>query len=119
VADPIAILDSDGGEHIGDGARHHRVLAELPDLEVIELRFGPEFEGVDPHTHATHTDAFYVLAGEAEFTVGDDVLRAGPGSFVAAPAGVVHGFRVAGDAELRMVNVHAPFDGFVERLRRA
>jgi hypothetical protein len=30
----------------------------------------------------------------------------------------VHGFRVVGDAELRMVNVHAPYDGFIERLRR-
>jgi quercetin dioxygenase-like cupin family protein len=119
VADPIVIPDPEGGEHIGDAARYHRVLAELPDLEVIELRFGPDFEGVDPHTHATHTDAFYVLAGEVEFTLGDDVVRAGPGSFVAAPAGVVHGFRVAGDAELRMVNVHAPYDGFIGRLRRA
>jgi mannose-6-phosphate isomerase-like protein (cupin superfamily) len=51
--------------------------------------------------------------------VGDRVLRAGPGSYVAAPAGVVHGFRVAGDGELRMLNVHAPNTGFGERLREA
>jgi quercetin dioxygenase-like cupin family protein len=104
----------DGGERVGRG---HRILAELPDLEVIELHFGPDFEGVDPHTHADHTDSFYVLEGEAEFTVGDRVMRAGPGSYVAAPAGVVHGFRVAGDADLHMLNLHSPNTGFAERLR--
>jgi quercetin dioxygenase-like cupin family protein len=109
----------DGGERVARGPRTHRILAELPELEVIELHFGPDFEGVDPHTHADHTDSFYVLEGEAEFTVGDRVVRAGPGSYVAAPAGVVHGFRVAGDADLRMLNLHSPNTGFAERLREA
>ena len=55
---------------------------------MIELRFGPDFEGVDPHRHTDHVDSFYVLEGEAEFTVGDEVVRAGPGTYVAAPVGV-------------------------------
>ena len=84
----------------------------------MELRFGPDFEGVAPHTHADFVDAFYVLAGEAEFVVGDEVFRADPGSFVAAPPGVRHGFRNAGDSELRLLNVHAPHAGFAEGLRR-
>jgi quercetin dioxygenase-like cupin family protein len=114
------ILLRDGeGEKVARGTRHHRVLAELPELEVIELRFGPEFEGVEPHTHSDHVDSFYVLEGEAEFTVGGDVFRVGPGAWVAAPVGVVHGFRVVGDGELRMLNVHAPNSGFTERLRSA
>jgi quercetin dioxygenase-like cupin family protein len=58
-----------------------------------------------------------VLAGEAEFQVGDDVFRAGPGSFVAAPPGVTHGFRNASDNELRLLNIHAPNVGFAEQLR--
>jgi quercetin dioxygenase-like cupin family protein len=109
----------DGGERVAREGRNHRILAELPGLEVIELAFGPEFEGVDPHTHADQVDSFYVLAGEAEFTLDGEVFVAGPGSYVAAPPGVVHGFRVAGDDELRMLNVHAPNTGFAERLRRA
>jgi quercetin dioxygenase-like cupin family protein len=113
--DGIAV-GPDGGEHLARGPRHHRVLAELPDLEAIELRFGPDFEGVDPHTHADHTDTFFVLDGEAEFTVGDETFSFGPGSYVAAP-GVVHGFRVAGDGELRMLNTHTPNTGFIERMR--
>jgi mannose-6-phosphate isomerase-like protein (cupin superfamily) len=108
----------DGGERVVRAARHHRILAELPELEAIELRFGPDFEGVDLHSHSDHVDSFYVLEGEAEFTFGDDVFRAGPGSYVAAPVGVAHGFRNAGDGELRLLNVHAPNVGFAQRLRR-
>ena len=57
-----------------------------------------------------------MLAGEAEFEIDGDVFRAGPGSFVAAPPGVLHGFRNAGGVELRMLNIHAPNVGFAERL---
>ena len=112
------VIPPNGGERIPRGARYHRVLAELPELEVLELRFGPDFEGVEPHAHRDHVDSFYILEGEAEFTVGDETFRAGPGTYVAAPVGVVHGFRVVGDAELRFLNVHAPNVGFTERLRR-
>jgi mannose-6-phosphate isomerase-like protein (cupin superfamily) len=107
------------GEQVARAHRHHLILAELPEFEVVELRFGPDFEGVDPHSHSDHVDSFYVLEGEAEFVVGDETVRVGPGGFVAAPIGVVHGFRNVGDAELRMLNVHAPNVGFADRLREA
>jgi mannose-6-phosphate isomerase-like protein (cupin superfamily) len=112
-------IGPEGGERVPRGPREHRILAELPELEVIEVRFGPDFEGVKPHEHSDHVDSFYVLEGEAEFLVGDETVRAGPGSYVAAPIGVRHGFRNAGDGELRMVNVHAPNTGFAKRLREA
>ena len=118
VADGIVALGRDGGEHVARPHGHHRILAELPAFEVIELSFDQEFEGVDPHVHDDHADSFFVLAGEAEFLVGDDVVRAGPGSFVAAPAGLRHGFRNVGGGELRMLNIHAPNVGFAKRLRR-
>jgi len=109
----------DGGEKVARGTRFHRILAELPELEVIELTFGPDFEGVPPHSHADHVDSFYVLEGEAEFVVGGEVVEAGPGTYVAAPVGVVHGFRNRGPADLRMLNIHGPNTGFAERLRQA
>jgi mannose-6-phosphate isomerase-like protein (cupin superfamily) len=49
----------------------------------------------------------------------DEVVRLGPGAYVAAPIGVVHGFRNVGEGELRMLNVHAPNVGFAHRLRKA
>ena len=112
------VVGPDGGDRTGSGPRSHRILAEVPEFEVIELSFGPDFEGVDPHTHSDHVDSFYVLEGEAEFVMGDDVVRGGPGTYVAAPIGVVHGFRNAGDGELRMLNIHTPNTGFARRLRQ-
>jgi mannose-6-phosphate isomerase-like protein (cupin superfamily) len=113
------LLGQGEGERVARAHRHHRILAELPELEAVELCFGPDFEGVDLHSHSDHVDSFYVLEGEAEFLMGDEAVRVGPGAYVAAPIGVVHGFRNVGDGDLRMLNVHAPNVGFAERLRTA
>jgi mannose-6-phosphate isomerase-like protein (cupin superfamily) len=104
-------------ETIEHEASKHRVLCDLPQLTAIDMTFLPEFEGVDPHTHADHVDAFYVLEGQVEFQVGDEPRVAGPGTFVAAPRGSVHGFRHAGPEPIRFLNLHAPPGGFIDRLR--
>jgi quercetin dioxygenase-like cupin family protein len=101
----------------GERIRQQRVLAELPHIEALELSFPAEFEGVDLHTHATHTDSFYVLEGEIEFLLGDEWHHAVPGTFLSVPPNVEHGFRPAGTA-IRLLNFHTPHDGFIERLRK-
>jgi quercetin dioxygenase-like cupin family protein len=102
----------------GERIRRHRVLAELPQIEALELFFPADFEGVDPHTHVDHTDSFYVLEGEVEFILDGEWHRAGPGTFLSVPPNVVHGFRPCGD-DLRLLNFHTPNAGFIERLRNA
>jgi quercetin dioxygenase-like cupin family protein len=86
-------------------------------VTAIDMTFQPEFEGVDPHTHVDHADSFYVLEGQVEFRVGDEPRIAGPGTFVAAQPGTVHGFRHAGPEPIRFLNLHAPPGGFLDRLR--
>ena len=104
------------GEGERERIRQHHVLAELPHLEALELHFPADFEGVDPHTHPDHTDSFYVLEGEVEFFQDGDWHRAGPGTFLSVPPNVEHGFRPAGTA-IRLLNLHTPNAGFIERLR--
>jgi quercetin dioxygenase-like cupin family protein len=104
----------DEGERSPKG---HRILGELPHLEAVEITFEPGWEGVDPHVHDDQTDSFYVLEGEAEFLVNGEWRRGGPGTYVSVPPGVEHGFRLAGDRPLRVLNVHAPNTGWVDRLR--
>ena len=64
--------------------------------------------GARPHTHAAHTDVFYVLAGEIEMRLGDETVRLPAGSCVAAPPLLLHGFRNPGATEARYLNLHAP-----------
>jgi quercetin dioxygenase-like cupin family protein len=107
----------------GDGERHERadavitIFAALPTLSVCEIAFDPPFE-VGRHHHDDQVDAFYVFEGEVEFTLADRTVRAGPGAFVAAPPGAVHGFRTPGPGRARMLNIHGPDAGFVEMVRQ-
>jgi quercetin dioxygenase-like cupin family protein len=113
-----AVLGStDDAETLEHEASKHHILCDLPQLTAIDMTFQPEFEGVDPHTHPDHVDAFYVLEGQVEFRVGAEPRVAGPETFVAAPPGTVHGFRHAGPEPIRFLNLHAPPGGFVDRLR--
>lgn len=43
------------------------------------------------HTHSEQDKFYFVLEGEGEFTIGDEMIVAGPGLTVLAPAGVTHG----------------------------
>ena len=116
LADAVFTTPGDA-ETLEHEASMHRILCDLPQLTAIDMTFRPAFEGVDPHTHADHADCFYVLEGQVEFLVANEPRVAGPGTFVAAPPNVVHGFRVAGDEPIRFLNLHAPPGGFVDRLR--
>ena len=66
----------------------------------------PPGEGPGLHRHP-YEEVFVVHAGEADFTVGDEVVRAGPGQVVIVHAGTPHGFRSVGPENARMVNIHA------------
>lgn len=116
LADIIVLPEE--GESIPGDYRDFIVQAELEELEVIEFTCEPAFGPVPPHTHPGKVDSFFILDGELEFTLEDEVVRAGPGTFVAAPAGVRHGFRNPGPSHAHFLNFHAPSDGFIERVRR-
>jgi quercetin dioxygenase-like cupin family protein len=97
------IAGPEDGERLQRGERFHRGSGLV----------------VEPHVHEDHADSFYVLEGECEFTYGEDVVRGGPGTWVSVPPGTRHGFRNAGEGDLRLLNVHAPRTGFVAELREA
>lgn len=116
----VTVIPPRGGEVIGDSPqRRVEILADHPSLHATWTRFGPGQEGADLHVHRDHTDLFYVLEGEFTLRLGPEgepnVLRAG--TLARMPAGVVHGFRNAGDAELRFLNFHAPGVGFAGYMR--
>jgi thiamine-phosphate pyrophosphorylase len=80
----------------------------LPQIDWLEWSLSPGELGARPHTHAAHTDAFFVLVGEIEMRLGDETVRLPAGSCVAAPPLLLHGFRNPGATEARYLNLHAP-----------
>jgi quercetin dioxygenase-like cupin family protein len=106
------------GERLETSARVATIKAGREELALIEFELEPGFVGPDPHSHDDHIDSFYVLAGEPEFQMGGEKLRLGPGSFVAAPLGVVHTFGNPGPEPARLLNTHAPSVDFHEFIRR-
>jgi len=105
------------GERLEAENRVATIKVGREELSMIEFDLESGLEGPDPHDHDDHVDSFYVLEGEAEFVMGEETLRLGAGSFVAAPLGVVHTFSNPGPRRARLLNVHAPSTGFHDRLR--
>ena len=103
---PIA-LRSGEGELVGTSL----IKVDRPEISLIEFEIKPG-GGVQPHFHKGHSDSFFVLEGEVEFHVGDEVVHATSGSYVLAPPNVVHWFRNVSDEPVRMLNLHTP-GGFV------
>ena len=105
------------GELLPGRLRELRVKYEGGELEVLEFWCEPGFGPIEPHVHEDHADSFYVLEGTVEFTIGDETRRAGPGTWVAAPPGVRHGFAIPGPENAHFLNIHAPGKGFIESIR--
>jgi mannose-6-phosphate isomerase-like protein (cupin superfamily) len=115
-ASEAIVLQAGDGERLPGETLFPTIKIGREELSLIEFELEPAFKGPDPHTHEDHVDSFYVVEGEAEFLLGDETLGLGPGSFVAAPPGMVHTFTGAG-RRARLLNVHAPSAGFHDWLR--
>jgi quercetin dioxygenase-like cupin family protein len=114
----IFLGPGEGEQLPGSRRRELRVKYEGGEFEVLEFWCEPGFGPIEPHVHDTHADSFYVLDGEVEFTIGDETKRAGPGTWVAAPPGVRHGFAISGPDGAHFLNIHAPGSGFIDRIRK-
>jgi quercetin dioxygenase-like cupin family protein len=106
------------GERLEASTRVATIKAGREELALIEFELEPGFVGPDPHSHDDHIDSFYVLGGEPEFLAGDETVRLGPGSFIAAPLGIRHTFGNPGPQPARLLNIHAPSVGFHDFIRR-
>lgn len=67
------------------------VVAESPELMVVEFAFGPGSEGL-PHSHP-HVQATYVRSGRFSFTVADETFEVAAGDAFVIPSGARHGCR--------------------------
>ena len=70
---------------------------------LVEILAPDGYEGV-LHIHHFEDEGFYILEGEMTFYVGEQTIKAQPGSFLFGPKDVPHAFRVdSGPARLLFV----------------
>lgn len=69
-------------------------------------RLQPDHEP-KPHKHV-HEQIAYIVSGEVDFHVGDNVVRLGPGGMVMIPSNVMHHAVVVGDQEVINLDVFTP-----------
>jgi quercetin dioxygenase-like cupin family protein len=60
------------------------------------------------HVHHNEDEAFYILEGEITVYVGDEKIKAEPGTWVYGPREVPHGFRIEGNSPARFLLLYTP-----------
>ena len=65
---------------------------------------------VPSHYHAQHFETFYLLLGEAEWTVGGETHALKPGDAVYIPAHTPHSARTLGDKPAQFLFIYSPGD---------
>lgn len=73
----------------------------------VEATFPAGLPGPPRHRHPWQ-ESFYVLSGELQFTVGDDIIRARNGDLVHAAAGVTHTYANVGSEPATAIGLFAP-----------
>jgi quercetin dioxygenase-like cupin family protein len=87
-------------------------------FSLMERTLPPGGRKPPPHVHTNCEEAFYVLDGEIEFSVGKTTTVGQRDTFVLVPGGVAHTFGNAGTTSARLLIIHAPaMDAYFEELQ--
>lgn len=65
-------------------------------------------KSVKSHKHVLHTESLYVIEGEGNMVIGEEVFRISPGSYLVIPPSTFHSMEVTSDIPLKVISVQAP-----------
>jgi mannose-6-phosphate isomerase-like protein (cupin superfamily) len=83
---------------------------------VVEI-LAPDGYGSVVHVHHREDEGFYILEGEMNFYVGDQMIKAHPGSYLFGPRDVPYAFTVeSGPARLLFVFSPAGLEGLIREM---
>src|ERR671916_2173750 len=83
---------------------------------LVEI-LAPDGYGSVLHVHHRDDEGFWIIEGELTFYVGDQTIKARPGSFLFGPKDVPHAFTVdSGPARLLFVLSPAGFEGLIREM---
>ena len=115
----------------GGSGLQPKVITDVPGRVKVLLR-GPDSGGAlsvmdnvvpagakgPPLHHHAFDEAFYILAGEATFRLGDELVTRRAGELVFAPRGAHHAFGNQSGADIRWLLICAPagFERYFQRM---
>ena len=76
-------------------------------VAAFEFTAAPRFD-VGAHVHGSIEEIFYVVEGELDLRVGNQVQRAGPGTFMFVPRGAPHAFSNPGTTPAKALLIVSP-----------
>src|SRR3712207_3250823 len=95
---------ADGKSLLGGFAVHKLLGADTEEaFSLVEHNLRPRTLGAPLHTHSNEHEASYVLEGEIGAQIGEEVLRAGPGTLVMKPKGIPHTFWNPGEVPAKLL----------------
>ncbi len=101
--DPVTVTKGAGDEY-----RYLATGAHTAGTYFLMEALVPPGAGPPPHEQTREEEGFYILEGTLTFWPDGQETRAGPGTFVNVPRGVVHNFKNETDEPARMLIVFAP-----------
>jgi quercetin dioxygenase-like cupin family protein len=111
VARVPKLVPPDGGQAIwwmgDDRIRFQALTPDTGGAYTWWIDEPPAGVGPPRHVHSREEEGFYVLDGEVVFQAGQVKATAGPGTFIALPAGIPHGWR-NGKTQARLITFTAP-----------
>jgi quercetin dioxygenase-like cupin family protein len=90
--------------NVRDGVDRKAFSGSGATIALHRLRPGHEPR---PHSHPNE-QIVYILSGVADFHIGDEVVRLGPGGLAVVPGGVIHHAVVVGDDDVLNLDVFTP-----------
>jgi len=116
----VSVVGPDGGEAIRLGPVVLRILEDGSTtghrLGLAEIILAPHTDGPPQHRHARHDEGFYVVSGQARFTVGETSYEAPAGTLVMVPPGAPHTFANPTGETTVLLNTFTP-DLYVQYFR--
>ena len=76
-------------------------------FSLLEFNDAPD-SSTPLHIHHDEDEYFYVLEGEATFTIGEKTILAKPGTFLFAPRDIAHMYKIEGSKPAKIIMMLVP-----------
>src|SRR5215210_4553325 len=107
----VAYVPPDEGKSLWFGGELYTTKAGSEDTSgtfTLVEAVSPPANGPLPHIHHREDKTFYVLEGDLEFMVEDDILKVSAGSWLVVPRGTLHTYKNTGTRAARYLGVLTP-----------